>query len=328
MAGGVIDTILTGHASPADLAAMGVAAGVYGTVFMSLMGVVTALNPIIAQHYGAGREAAVGASLMQGLWLGILISVPGCLVLGFSELWLSSVDAPAEVKGLVARYLRVLSFALPAALMFRAVYALNVAVSRPKVVMVLQGMGLGVKVVLSAVLVFGLLGFPQLGAVGCAVASLTVHWVLFVVGYALTRLDESYRRFAIRLSWPEWTMVKAQLRLGVPIGFAYALESSSFALMALVIARLGTSVTGGHQIAINLAALTYQVPLALAIATGTLTAQTIGAGDLPAARRVAATGIRLGVGVAFLTAVTLWVWRRPIVALYTTTATSPRWRSR
>src|SRR2546422_7998766 len=85
----------------------------------------------------------------------------------------------ADVAVLVTRYLRVLGFALPAALMFRAVYALNVAVSRPKVVMALQIMGLALKVALSAVLIFGYLGVPKLGAVGCAVATLIVQWLLF-----------------------------------------------------------------------------------------------------------------------------------------------------
>jgi MATE family multidrug resistance protein len=300
---------------------MGLGAAVYGTVFMSLMGVVTALNPIIAQHYGANRETAIGASLVQGLWLAVVIAVPGCIVLGFPALWLPYVDAAPEVQALVARYLRVLSFALPASLMFRAVYALNVAVSRPKVVMALQGTGLALKVVLSYVLIFGHLGLPRLGAVGCAVASLIAFWTLFTLGGAYTCLNDWYGRFRIRGAWPQWPMLKEQFSLGVPIGLSYALESSSFTLMAVLIARLGTSVMGGHQITMNLAALSYQIPLALAVATATVTAQAVGAGDLREARRAAATGIRIGVGIASLTAVALWAFRRPIVGLYTTDAT-------
>ena len=93
----------------------------------------------------------------------------------------------------VTRYLRVLSLALPAALMFRAVYALNVAVSRPRVVMTMQMSGLAVKVVLSGLLIFGHRGFPRLGAVGGAVASTIVYWAMCVSGWVLVRLDASYR---------------------------------------------------------------------------------------------------------------------------------------
>ena len=158
MAYGVIDTVMTGHASPTDLAAMGLGASVYGTVFVGLMGVMGALNPIIAQHHGAGRQAEIGVDYVQGFWLALLISGPGCVVLGVPELWLSAVGAAPEVNALVSRYLRVLSVGLPAALMFRAVYALNVALARPKVVMALQLAALMLKATLSYALIFGRLG--------------------------------------------------------------------------------------------------------------------------------------------------------------------------
>ena len=72
---GVVDTVLTGHASATDLAAMGLGTGVYSSVFVSLLGVLNALNPIIGQHHGGGRHAAIGASYVQGLWLALLLSV-------------------------------------------------------------------------------------------------------------------------------------------------------------------------------------------------------------------------------------------------------------
>ncbi|HEV8142724.1 MAG TPA: MATE family efflux transporter [Methylomirabilota bacterium] len=208
----------------------------------------------------------------------------------------------------------------PAALMFRAVYALNVAVSRPKVVMSLQIFGLVVKVALSGLLIFGHLGSPRLGAVGCAVASAIVYWAMFLIGWAHVRFNASYRRFAIRFAGPRWSALKDQLRLGIPMGLSYALESTSFTFMALLIARLGTTVMGGHQIVMNLAALSYQIPLALAVATATVTAQAIGAGDLLRARMTAFTGLRIGLIVAAATSVAFWTFRDGIVALYTSDA--------
>jgi MATE family multidrug resistance protein len=320
MAFGVVDTIMTGHSSPTDLAAMGLGASIYGSVFVSLLGVVNALNPIIAHHHGAGSEAAVGASYVQGLWLALLVSAVGCPVLALPELWLPYLDVPSDVRIVVTRYLRVLGLALPAALMFRAVYALNVAVSRPKVVMSLQIVGLVVKVALSGLLIFGHLGSPRLGAVGCAVASAIVYWAMFLIGWAHVRFNASYRRFAIRFAGPRWSALKDQLRLGIPMGLSYALESTSFTFMALLIARLGTTVMGGHQIVMNLAALSYQIPLALAVATATVTAQAIGAGDRLRARMTAFTGLRIGLIVAAATSVAFWTFRDGIVALYTSDA--------
>jgi MATE family multidrug resistance protein len=317
MAYGVIDTIMTGHSSPADLAAMGLGASVYASVFVGLTGVVGALNPIIAHHYGARRVEAIGSSYVQGLWLALLLSTVGIPLLALPELWLTHIDTAPDVKVLVTQYSRLLSLALPASLMFRATYAFNVAVSRPKVMMAVQVVGLVLKVTLNYVLIFGQLGLPKLGAVGCGLASLIVYWALFLIAWTYTHLDTAYRRFAIRLARPRWGALKEQLSLGVPMGLSYALESTSFTFMALLIARLGTSVMGGHQIIANLAAFSYQIPLALSLATATLTAQAIGAGDMERARRAAFTGIRVAVTVASLTAFTFWALRRGIVGLYT-----------
>jgi len=79
----VIDTMMTGHASPADLAAVGLGASVYSSVLLALTGVVSALNPIVAHHYGARRWDAIGPSYVQGLWIALLLSLVGMTVLAF-----------------------------------------------------------------------------------------------------------------------------------------------------------------------------------------------------------------------------------------------------
>ena len=314
---GVLDTVMTGRSSPADLAAMAIGTAVYASVFMGLMGVVNALNPIVAHDFGAGRHAAIGASFAQGLWLAVLMAAIGCPVLAFPDVWLDAIGPAPDVRALVSRYLQILAIGLPGALLFRAVYALNTAISRPRVTMAVQLVGLAIKIALNSVLIFGALGFPRLGAVGCAIATTVVFWAYFLVGWAILRVDPAYRPFQIRFAWPHWSALREHLRLGVPMGLSHAIESTSFTFMALIIARLGTTVTGGHQITMNLAALTYQLAFALGVATGTLTAQALGAGDLRRARTTAWTGIGLSATAAAIVAAALWALRRPIVALYT-----------
>jgi MATE family, multidrug efflux pump len=320
MAFAFIDTLLTGHATPADLAAMGIGASVYASVFVSLTGVLNALTPIIGQHFGARRHVFVGASFVQGLWLALLLAALGMPVLAFPRAWLALVHAPADVQELVAAYLRTLSLALPAALLFRALYALNTAVSRPKFVMGLQLGGLVLKLALSDALIFGELGLPRLGAVGAALASLITYWAMFAAGVLVLWRHASYRSFGFRLAWPAWDHLKEQLHLGIPMGFASGLENTSFTLMTLFVAQFGTSVLGGHQIVSNLTALAYQLPLAVSIATATLTAQAIGAGDLRRARTTAFTGMATCVLLASVTAASVWTFRDSVVGLYTTDA--------
>ena len=316
MAFAVVDTVLCGHASPVDLATMGLGLSVYSTVFVGLMGATSALNPIVAQHFGAGRLGAIGATYVQGLWMALGLAAVGMLPLLFADLWLPWLHAPAEVEVHVARYLRVLALALPGALMFRAIYAVNTAVSRPHVVMTLQLAGLALKVCLSSVLILGGFGLPAMGAVGGAMASVVVFWGLFLLGFGYMRRDPFYRRFAIHRAGPRWPALREILQLGIPMSLSYALEATSFTAITLLAARLGTTVMGGHQVVSNLAALCFMLPLSLSVATATLTAQAIGARDPRRARETALTGLRIAALVAALTVLAVWTLRGGIVHLY------------
>jgi MATE family multidrug resistance protein len=317
MAFAVVDTVLSGHASSVDLATMGLGLSVYSTVFVSLMGATSALNPIVAQHFGGGRLAAIGATYVQGLWMALFLSALGMLPLLFASFWLPWLHAPSEVEVHVTRYLRVLAVALPGALMFRAIYAVNTAVSRPHVVMALQLAGFALKVCLSYLLILGGLGLPPMGAVGGAIASVVVFWALFLMGFAYMQRSPFYHRFAMQSAWPRWSAQREILQLGIPMSLSYALEATSFTAITLLAARLGTIVMGGHQVVANLAALCFMLPLSLSVATATLTAQAIGAGDPRRARETALAGMRIGAFVAGVTVLLLWTLRGGIVRLYT-----------
>jgi MATE family multidrug resistance protein len=317
MAFAVVDTVLSGHASSIDLATLGLGLSVYSTVFVGLMGATNALNPIVAQHFGAGRLTAIGATYVQGLWMALFLAAVGMVPLLSGRLWLPWLHAPPEVEANVARYLRVLALALPGALMFRAIYAVNTAVSRPHVVMTLQLAGLALKVSLSYLLILGGLGLPRLGAMGGAVASVVVFWSLFLMGFGYMHRSSAYRRFVIHWGWPRWRALREILQLGIPMSLSYVLEATSFTAITLLAARLGTTVMGGHQVVANLAALCFMLPLSLSVATATLTAQAIGAGDPHRARETALIGMRIAAWVAVVTVLAVWMLRHGIVRLYT-----------
>ena len=314
---GVTDTIMVGHSSPGDLAAMALGASIYASVFVGLMGVVIALTPIVGQHYGGGRHTEIGRTYMQGLWLAVWLTIIGVTAMAFPNVWLAMSAVDARVTASVTSYLHALMFALPAALVFRSVYALNVAVSRPKVTMAINLIGLGLKVPLTYVLVYGRLGVPALGAAGCGYATAVVMWGS--CGLALLALsnDGFYRAFGIRFDWPRWRYQRELLRLGIPTGLSYIVEVTSFTFMTLLVAGLGTNVIGGHQIVANLAALCFMLPLALSVATSALVAQSIGSNDAIVARRITRAGLRLALGIALVVSMSVWLAREPIVALYT-----------
>ena len=323
---GTVDTLLVARFAAADLAALAVGAAAYITVFIGLMGVVVAIAPISGQLFGAGKLQAAGQQLHQAVWLALGLAVLGCTVLVFHAPFLSLSQVSPEVAAKVRGYLLALAFALPASLLFTAFRGFNTAVSRPKAVMLLQLGGLALKIPLSMLLVNGApgLGLPAQGVVGCGIATALAMWCQLLAAAWLLRRDRFYAPFELPLApgrallhRPEGAAMRSQLRLGVPMGLTILIEVTSFSFMAIFIARLGTTAVAGHQIAANLVALMFMVPLALGNATGTLVAQRIGAGDIADARRIGWHGLQLALVVSTLMGAAVLLGRGSIVRLYT-----------
>lgn len=317
-----VDTVLLGRHSAADLAALSVGASAYITVFIGLMGLVLAVGPIAGQLYGARRLREAGQQLHQAVWLAIGGSLLGSLLLVFPAPFLALAQLAPDVEQRVRDYLLVLALSLPASLLFSAYRGFNVAVSRPKAVMALQLGGLALKIPLSALLIQGLplAGIAPLGVVGCAVATAIAMWSQALVAWLVLRRDAAYAPFALwgrGLHPPDAKALCTQLRLGVPMGLSILIEVSGFALMAVFIARLGTTAVAGHQIAANLVSVMFMLPLAVANATSTLVAQRIGARDSADATRLGWHGLVLGVGLALVVGGAVYAAREHVVRLYT-----------
>jgi len=318
-----VDTVLVARHSALDLAALAVGGAAYITVFIGLMGVVLAVGPTVGQLFGAKRLPEAGHELHQAVWLALALSVLGGLLLAFPAPFLALAQTEPEVESRVRGYLLALAFALPASLLFTAYRGFNTAVSRPKAVMTLQLGGLALKVPLSAALVYGMpsIGLPSLGVVGCGIATLVAMWAQWLIAVAVLRRDPFYAPFALRahgrLAPPHRPSLVALLRLGVPMGLAILIEVTGFTFMAFFISRLGATPVAGHQIAANLVALLFMMPLALANATSTLVAQRVGAGDLRDARRLGWHGVQIAVAIGAAMGSAVFLAREPIVRAYT-----------
>lgn len=327
MLNGVIDTMMAGRLSAVDVAAVGLGASIYICVYVGLMGVLLALAPIAAQHWGAGRHDRIREAAGQAIWLALALALPGCLALGWTEPWLAFAQAPDEVAAVARGYLVAVAAGLPAALLFRVFYALSNAIARPGTVMAINVAAVAAKLPLNALFMqgwqtdAGTTIVPALGGAGAGVATAIVLWLSLALSIVALRAMPVYR--ALRIRWPirpDTAQLRELLRLGLPIGGAYLVEVTSFAFMALFLARLGATVAASHQIAANLAALAYMVPLALANATSTMVAQSIGAGRPDRARDYGRRGLRLAIAIACAVSAALWLGREGIVRAYTTDA--------
>ena len=295
MAFGVADTVIAGHYSDAALAALSVGSALYVSVYVGLIGIVQALLPIWAEMHGARSHEAVGRSLRQSLYLCVLITLLGMTALLFPGPLLRWAKVPELMLGEVQRYLTVLAWAFAPSLLFRVYSTFNQSLGKPLLVTALQVGALMVKVPLSIWLVAGGGGIEPLGAVGCAWATLVVNYLLVGLSVLMLRTQALYRPFRIwqRMERPDWVQIGDFARLGIPGGLAYMIEVTSFTLMALFIARLGTVASASHQIASSAAAVLYMMPLSMAIACSARVSFWLGANRPDHARRVVLLGIKL-----------------------------------
>jgi len=318
MAFGVTDTIIAGRYSEHALAALSVGAAIFVSVYVSLMGVLQALLPVWAELHGAGRSGEVGRSVRQSLYLaGIAIAV-GMVALLLPGGALRWTQVPAEMRGEVEAYLAVLAFALAPSLLFRLFSTLNQSLGKPQLVTWLQLASLVVKLPLSIWFTFGGAGLPAMGLVGCAWATLCVNWAMLGCAVWLLRSSAFYRGYALweRIEPPDWQQIRQFARLGVPGGLAVLVEVTSFTLMALFIARLGTAAAAAHQIASNLLAVAYMMPLSLAIATSARVSFWLGAGDAAKARHACRLGFELAMLCALVYAGAMVALRHELANVY------------
>jgi MATE family multidrug resistance protein len=314
----VTDTIMAGHFGTDDLAAVGIGASIYISVFVTTMGVLLALTPVAAQLHGAGKDALIGEQVRQCAWLGALMSIVVIVILQFPQPFFALTQVEPEVEVKVRAYLRAIQFGVPALLFFRVFGSFSNAISRPRVVMVLNLAGLALKVPLNWVLIEGHLGLPALGGAGCAVATALCSWGTCIAAWIWCARVADYRVFGVfaRWSWPDVRSMRHLLAVGVPIGATFLVDVTAFTFMTLFVARLGARYSGAHQIAANVAALAFMVPLSLGNAATVLVGQAIGARAFARARATGIQALVIAMVVAVVFALGLGFGREAIAQFY------------
>lgn len=313
---GVVDTVMVGHVSPTDLAAVALGNLYFFGIVIFGLGTLLALDPVISQAVGAADAAGIARGLQRGAVLALgLAVVASVLILPVTPV-LRAFRQPVDVIPVASGYALA---ALPGVLPFYVYIVLR---------QVLQAMGRVAPIVVTVVvanlanvlfnwvLIYGNAGFPALGAVGAGWASslsraLMAVGVLAVAWPVLRPFVLPLRRDAARL-----VPVARMLALGGPIGAQLFLEFAAFAVIGLLMGWMGTVAMAGHQVAINLASLTFMVPLGVAQATTILVGRAVGREDPGGARRAAGAGLLTGAAFMTGTALLFLLAPEPLARVY------------
>lgn len=311
-----IDTLMVGRLGSAELAGIALGSTIWHFTLIVLAGVVQAVGPLVAQASGAGRPADAGRALRQGLWLASGLSVIAIAVFWSIEPLLIAMGQEPATAALSGSYLRAISWGFSFALWTVALRSFLEGVADTRPIMLFGFIGIGLNVLANNALMFGRWGLPALGLVGTGYASSVVFAGVFAATLLyLRRRYRHYRLFA-GLQWPDRAMLSELVRLGLPIGLTLAFESSTFAVVALVMGTFGAVPLAAHQIAIQTASLTFMVPLGLSLATAVCVGQAAGRRDYRAVQRLGYSGAVLALGFMCLTALSFWLAPRAIIGLY------------
>jgi MATE family multidrug resistance protein len=317
---GVVDTAMVGRVSAADLAAVALGSLYFFMVSIFGVGVLMALDPIVAQAIGAGEPVAVARGVQRGLLVTLVLTVWTSVWLLPGEPILALLRQPGDVVPIAAGYARAL---IPGMLPFFVFVVFRQSLQamghvRPVVYTII--LGNLANVLLNWVLIFGHWGMPALGAVGSGWATSISRW-LMTVGLLLgawPRLRPTL--VPIHRDAAAWPPLARLLRIGIPIGLQHQLEFGAFAVAGLLMGTLGTTQMAAHQVAINLASLTFMVPLGVGAAASVLVGRAVGRGDSDDARRAAGAALLTGSAFMATCAVIMLALPSPLASVYTANA--------
>lgn len=316
MAMGVTDTVLLGSLGGDALAAGGLGASLFITVCVVLQGVLAALAVLVSQARGAGREAEVPRLYWTGMLLAVLLLIPAFTLLSAAEPLLLAVGEPPALARDVGRFMDVLRWATPGAL-------LGVGLMRAFLPAIGQGgMILWISLataLLNGALCYGLVrgvwGLPALGLRGPALATALSFTAEAGALMALLHGRPALRRF---VAWrrPQMVLLGTMLRLGIPVGATFAVETGLFLAVAVLIGWLGSVPLAAQQVALNIVSISFMVPLAVAQAANVRVGHRVGAGDASGARRAGLVAIGLGATFEGVAALLLLAAPHVAVGLY------------
>lgn len=315
---GMVDALMLGRVGAVDLASGALGNFYFYATSIIGIGVLMALDPVIAQAVGAQDDEAIARGVQRGVLMTLIIAMVVSLTFIPAERVLAALRQPDEVVPLAARYVW---WSIPGMLPF---FAFNMmkqvmqAFTRITPVLLAVLIGNLANAALNWVLIFGNLGFEARGVVGSSQGTAIARWIMAVVLLvgawgALAPTVSRWRREVL-----EWRPLARMFRLGIPVGLQFLAEAGAFGIVTVMAGWMGTTTLAGHEIALSLASMTFMVPMGVAGAAAVMVGHAVGRGDIAESRRDAVAALACGVGFMALCAVVFGLIPHVLAGAYTT----------
>lgn len=316
---GLIDTIMVGHLSASDLAAIAVGVGIWIPVMLMFTGIVLATTPLVAEALGARQEKQIPHIVRQSLWVAGLLGILALLLLQFMPLLLPLFKVPTDLIPKASLFLHAVGFGMPAITLYTALRCYSEALGYPRPVTVISLLSLVVLVPLDYIFMYGLGPIPHLGSAGCGFATAILQWLMLATLAVYIWKAKKYQTHKIFSHWEAFdkAVAKRIWNLGLPIGLAVFFEVSIFSTGAIILSPLGDTIIAAHQIAISVTSQLFMIPMSLAIALTIRVGTYYGEKNWEGLRKVQKLGLMTATGTACLTMSFIALFHNQIAALYT-----------
>ncbi|WP_240949910.1 MATE family efflux transporter [Novosphingobium sp. ERN07] len=315
-----VDVVFVARLGPEALAASSLSVSLFGLLIWSLTGLVGSASPLIAAELGQRRHAVreVRRTVRMAGWAGLLAALVamGICLLGGPLMRLTGQD-----PGVIARavpFLAVLSLASIPAVLSALLRTVVATLGKPGIGTAITGMAVAVNALGNWAFVFGNLGAPELGLQGSAISSVITSTAMLIAFALVIRFDRQLHRYRLLGRWwkPEWKRFADVLRIGLPICGTIVAEAGMFNGAAFVMGRIGEVELAAHTVALQFAAIAFQVPFGVGQAATIRVGLAFGARDNAAIALAGKVATQLGIGFMALSAGVMLAFPYPLLHLY------------
>ncbi len=317
-----VDTVMAGRVSAIDLAGVAVGGSIWGPVFLFLYGILLAITPIVAQLHGAGRTAETGPLVRRSLIMIIPFMLLAIVLLNSANFIFDWMEVDSQIATIASAYLKAISWGIPALVIFFLLRNLSEGLGLARPSMLIGLASIPVNISANYIFIYGKLGFPAMGGIGCGWASALSLWFMcgcmLITIWRIRRYSKTnFFNLNQKCGLDDSTQL---LRVGLPIGMALLVEASIFALIALFLSPLGAMTVASHQITLNYSSMIFMIPLSIGSAITIRVGHGIGRQRPDRARRTAKVGLIIGSSTAVITALITLIFAHQIASIYTNDA--------
>ena len=284
---GVVDNIMVGKIGATALAAASIANSMFMLVMVVGFGLTMAVTPLTAMACGAGRDKECGVVLRQGILVNLLCGMVLCGITFFLSECIPYLNQPLEIVAPASLYMKILGVSILPLMLFQSYRQFAEGVSFLKPAMMITLLANIVNIMANWVFIYGHLGVPALGLTGAGIATISSRMFMAIALMVLVTRSSKMRRFEpfLNLTKIDFPMVRKLLSIGVPAGLQYFFEVSAFSASAVMIGWMGTTALAAHQIAMNLASISFMVAMGISSAATIRVSHAVGRRDVQGTRR-------------------------------------------